>query len=361
MTALSRLRIVGAVALAMVTAACANVADGVGNIGSPAAPSPSPSTLSTWQVWNGKSPTAGSSTSKAAKHSKSSSASPSASASSSPDAGASTSAAAPAAQGPSVQLVHVSLLESDGGGYGVGMPIVAFFDRAPTSAGAFERAVTVTVNGAPANGAWYWEPSSHSGAAVEAHYRPQQYWPAHAEITLKAPVKGLSAGSGLQYGNSVTLSMQTGAANIATVDGSTMHMTVTSDGTQVYDFPVMFGAATTPAYGGIKVVLEKDAVQRMVNPPGQPTYNLLVPWSVRLTYSGEFVHPGTWNGGTISGQTTAHGCTNLSESDAQSYFNFSRVGDVVTYRNMGNAQMPTRDGFGDWNVSWSTWQAGGLL
>ncbi len=280
--------------------------------------------------------------------------------------GASTAPSTPAPSpttptGPPPKPVHVSLLEGDGGVYGVGMPIIAWFDRAPTDASAFDKAVTVTVNGRPASGAWYWQKSGHAGSAVEAHYRMQQYWPAHARIRMDAPVKGLSAGKGLAYDNSLTLSMSTGAANIATVDGRTERMIVTSDGKKVFDFPTSLGSADTPTYSGTKVVMEKNRVERMKSEPGQPYYSLDVPWSVRLTNSGEFVHAASWNGGNIGVRSTSHGCTNLTVEDAKRYFQFARLGDVFTYTNTGGPPMPSWDGYGDWNVSWPAWRAGGIL
>jgi len=213
--------------------------------------------------------------------------------------------------------VHVSLLESDGATYGVGMPIIAWFNRAPTDLAAFDKAVTVTVNGRPAGGAWFWEKSGHAGAAVEAHYRPQHYWPPHAKIRMDAPLTGVTPGSGLAYDDSLTLSVSTGAANIATVDGHTERMTVTSDGKKVFSFPVSLGAADHPTYGGTKIVMEKDRVEEMKSSPGEQFYDLNVPWSVRLTNSGEFVHSASWNGGNIGVRSTSHGCTNLNVNAAE--------------------------------------------
>lgn len=258
--------------------------------------------------------------------------------------------------------VHVSLLEGDGGVYGIGMPIIAYFDRAPTDAGEFERAVTVTVNGTPVQGGWYWQRSGRPGAALEAHYRLRQYWPAHAKIDVDFPIKGLSAGRGLVFENDLTLSISTGPANITTVDGATKKMTVTSDGRTMFTFPVSLGAADTPTYGGVKVVMEKDRVQRMRSAPGAADpYDLKVPWSVRLTNSGEFVHSASWNGGNIGIRSTSHGCTNLTVADARRYFDFARIGDVFTYVNTGGPKMPSWDGYGDWNVPWPAWQTGGVL
>jgi len=257
--------------------------------------------------------------------------------------------------------------------YGIGMPIVAYFDRKVTDATAFEKAVTVTVNGKPAQGAWFWQNSGLPGKALEAHYRLGQYWPAHAKIAVDLPVKGLAAGKGLAYDDSLTLSIATGAANVSTVDCGTEKITVTSDGKTVRTMPTSCGKAKTPTYTGVKVVMQKgenvpgssklrpDGTVRMVsNNPADP-YDLMVPWSVRLTNSGEYAHAASWNGGNIGSRSTSNGCTNLNVTDAKWFYTFSKIGDVLTYANTGGQKMPSWDGFGDWNLPWVTWQAGGAV
>ena len=260
--------------------------------------------------------------------------------------------------GPVGKPVHVRLFEADGSTWGVGMPIIAYLSAKITDAKAFAAASVVTVNGAPAQGAWYFQRSAiYSGYPLEAHYRTQSYWPAHAKIRMDLPVKGLSAGTGLVFDNSLTLDMSTGAANISRIDGHTERMVVTSDGKQVFSFPVSLGKASTPTFSGTKVVMERDRVQRMTG----PGYDLKVPWSVRVTNSGEFIHSASWNGGNIGQRSTSHGCTNLRAADAEHFFAFAHVGDVAVYTNTGGPTMPSWDGYGDWNLSWSTWQAGGVV
>jgi lipoprotein-anchoring transpeptidase ErfK/SrfK len=257
--------------------------------------------------------------------------------------------------------VHVSSLQSDGGVYGVGMPIVAYFNRKVTDTSIFNQAATVTVNGAPAAGAWYWQRSGRDGQVLEAHYRLRDYWPARAKIDVFMPVQGLPAGRGLAYENNLTLAIATGAANITTVDGNSKTMVVTSDGRTVMTLPVSLGKATTPTFSGVKVVMEKDRVERMIGTDPADPYDLQVPWSVRLTNSGEFVHAASWNGGNIGVRSTSNGCTNLTVTDAEKYFNFAQIGDVFTYTNTGGQAMPIWDGYGDWNVPWSTWLTGGAV
>jgi lipoprotein-anchoring transpeptidase ErfK/SrfK len=258
--------------------------------------------------------------------------------------------------------VHVRLFENDGQTYGVGMPIIAYFSKKITDASVFDKEVKVTVNGQDAGGAWYFEPSSVSDEALEAHYRTQQYWPAHAQIHVDMPVKGLYAGQDLVFDNSVTLDIATGAAQVSTVDGGAKTMTITSDGQPVKTLEVSLGAAKTPTYLGTAVVMAKSNPEEMKSDPGEtPAYDLLVPWSVRITDSGEFIHDASWNG-QIGSANTSHGCTNLTPADAEWYYGWSQIGDPVTYTNTGTGTViPVGDGWGDWNLDWNTWTQGGLL
>jgi lipoprotein-anchoring transpeptidase ErfK/SrfK len=254
--------------------------------------------------------------------------------------------------------VHVSLLENDGGTYGVGMPIIAWFDVAPTDAAAFAAATTVTVNGKKINGAWYFEKTAHRGSVMEAHYRPSTYWPGHASIKLDLPVKGLSAGKGLSFDDSLTLSIATGRANVLTVDANTLQMTVKSDGTVYGTFPVSLGASNTPTARGTKVIMEKGADISMTGPG---YYDPHVQWTQRLTYGGEYLHSAPWNVGNLGVRSTSNGCTNLAPAVAKQLFSYLEIGDVVQFPNASGPQMQLGQGYGDWNVTWSSWLTGGAV
>jgi lipoprotein-anchoring transpeptidase ErfK/SrfK len=268
--------------------------------------------------------------------------------------------------------VHVSSLQSDGATYGVGMPIVLLFSPQPTDSTEFTKAVKVTVDGRQADGAWFWSQPTHDEVVshtYEAHYRMPTYWPAHSHIHVDVPIKGLSAGNGLVYSGALTsLDFSIGAKHVSTVDGHAERMLVYSDNKLVKRIRVSLGAAKTPTYTGVKVVMQKgedapssnkprpDGAVRMVG----PGYDEIVDWSVRVTRSGEYVHSAPWNG-LIGRTSTSNGCTNLFPDTAKWFYNFARLGDVVTYQNTGGTLMPSWDGFGDWNVSWPQWQQGGLL
>jgi lipoprotein-anchoring transpeptidase ErfK/SrfK len=268
--------------------------------------------------------------------------------------------------------VHVTSMQSDGATYGVGMPIVLFFSPLPTDSTAFTTAVKVTVNGHPAGGAWYWEQPTADDVnsdIIEAHYRMQDYWPAHSRVHVSIPIGGLSAGKNMAYSDKLTsLDFHIGARHVSKVDGRAEKMRVYSDHKLVRRIRVSLGAAATPTYEGVKVVMQKgeDAPgSDKLRPAGAvrmrgPGYDEIVDWSVRITRSGEYVHSAPWNG-LIGRTSTSNGCTNLFPADAQWYYHFARIGDVVTYDNTGGKPMPVWDGFGDWNVSWSQWSQGGKL
>jgi lipoprotein-anchoring transpeptidase ErfK/SrfK len=273
------------------------------------------------------------------------------------------------------QIVHVTSLENDGTTWGIGMPIVLYFTPVPKTSRAFTAAAKVTVNGQPANGAWYWEqPTAYDVQhhIIEAHYRPQNYWPANSRIHVALPIGGLSAGGNLVYSNKLTsLDFSIGDSHISYVDGQTLLMRVTDNGKLVRRMPTSLGTPDAPTYNGVKVVMQKGEDipgTGRLRPNGTVLmssdsggyHNIPVQWSVRVTQSGEYVHSAPWNS-RIGAASTSHGCTNLHAVDGKWFYNFSNVGDVVVYQNTDGGRMPSWDGLGDWNVPWGQWQQGGLL
>lgn len=145
------------------------------------------------------------------------------------------------------------------------MPIIVYLSKKITDAKQFVKATTVTVNGAVAAGAWYFQKSAiYADYPLEAHYRVENYWAANATVLVDLAVQGVFAGTNLVFGDSLTLKMLTGAKNITSVDGATERLTLTSDSTQKFDCPVSLGKASTPTFTGIKVSMERDKVERMV-------------------------------------------------------------------------------------------------
>ena len=280
-----------------------------------------------------------------------------AAASSSTPAAATSSSAAPKT------VVSITTLNSDGAEYGVGMPVIAFFSRKPVSAKAWQADTKVTANGKTLKAAWYFEPSSASKKfPYEAHLRPgpRNYWPAHSHIHVQFPAKGTSLGGNLvSDGKLTSLDFSIGAEHIGLVNNATHTITITSDGKQVYKFPVSLGASNTPTARGVKVIMEKG-VSICMTGPGY--HECGVKYTQRLTYGGEYLHAAPWNTTNIrNGVNSSNGCTNLYTDDAKTLYDYLRVGDVVSYPNANGPAMSLGAGYGDWNISWSQWLTGGAV
>jgi lipoprotein-anchoring transpeptidase ErfK/SrfK len=256
--------------------------------------------------------------------------------------------------------VHVSVNLGDGAQVGVGMPVIATFKTKITNGAAFQKATAVTVNDQPVPAAWYFEYSDPaSGHVMEAHLRTQTYWPAHAKVHVDLPVKGLSAGKGLAFDDSLTLDFLTGAAHVATVDDSSHRLTLTVDGQTQGSYPVSLGASDTRTLSGTKVIMEKGASICMSGPG---YHECGIKFNQRLTYGGEYLHSAPWNVYNIThGIDSSNGCTNLLPADAEKLYGILEIGDVVQYPNANGGKMQLGQGYGDWNVPWSIWQGGGAV
>jgi len=272
--------------------------------------------------------------------------------------------------------VHVKINIWDGESVGVGMPLIATFDKKITDARAFAKATAVTVNGKPIDAQWFFEYSDvKSGHVMEAHLRPQLFWPANAQIQVQLRVRGLNAGAvpnqanaQYQFDDDLTANYATTDAHILTVSNATHTLTVEDNGKVWGTFPISLGASDTPTKSGIKVIMEKGVDVRMVGPGYDDPH---VKYTQRLTYGGEYLHAAPWNcvgfpgcagpANHIGSSNSSNGCTNLRPQDAITLYGFLGIGDVVRYPDADGPRMALGDGYGDWNVTWGLWQTGGVV
>jgi lipoprotein-anchoring transpeptidase ErfK/SrfK len=255
--------------------------------------------------------------------------------------------------------VHVVVETTPGTTYGVGMPVVVRLSHRITDGAPFQRATRVTVNGATADAAWYFETSTVKGYPLEAHLRLRDYWPAHASIAVSMPVHGVAAGGGYEFADDLSVAFRTGARVVSTVDARTHRMTVTRDGRTVADYRVSLGSKKTPTSKGTKVVMAKG-VSICLRGPGYSQCGIQD--TQRLTNSGEYLVSAPWNMYNINhGRDSSDGCTNLLQSDARQLYAMSEVGDVVNFPNADGPKMTPAAGLGDWNVPWQTWREGGAV
>lgn len=241
-------------------------------------------------------------------------------------------------------------------GIGVGLPISFQFDKPVVNKKAVQAALTVTTS-PPQQGAWYWI------SADQVDYRGAQFWQAGTTITVDAKIYGVDFGNGVYGETDRTVTYHVHDAWIAKADGNTEQMQISDNGTVVKTMPISMGKQSTPTHTGIHVISAKNQSIDMNSCTygicsGPKAYNETEYWAERITNDGEFVHENPATVGQQGSANVSHGCINLSEANAEWFFNHLGIGDVVEVSNSGGPPIPVYDLYGDWSVPWSTWQAG---
>ena len=247
----------------------------------------------------------------------------------------------------------------DGQNVGVGMPVIVRFTERVKDRAAVEQALTVT-SSKPIEGSWSWISDE------EIHFRPKEFWPAYTDVKVEVDLKGVDAGRGVWGMENRTVKFSTGSSMVSVVDVDAHHLTVYRNGKKVRVIPVSTGKAGFLTRSGTKVILEKHTLKVMdaqtigISPGDPEYYRLDVPYAMRVTWSGEFVHGAPWSVASQGRDNVSHGCVGMSMSNAIWLFNQSTVGDVVKV--VGSPrQLEPGNGYTDWNVSWEDWVAGSAL
>lgn len=256
-------------------------------------------------------------------------------------------------------VLETSISPLHGQTVGVGMPIVVRFTEEVADRAAVESALTVTSE-KPVVGSWSWV------SDTEVHYRPQEYWPAYNDVELDVRLRGVAAGDGVWGMKNRTVRFSTGASMVSVVDVDRLTLTVFRNGKKARVIPVSTGKAGFLTRNGTKVVLEKHVLKVMdartigISPGDPEYYRLDVPYALRVTWSGEFVHSAPWSVGSQGRENVSHGCVGMAPSNAIWLYNRSSVGDIVKV--VGSPrQLEPGNGYTDWNVSWEDWVAGSAL
>ena len=242
---------------------------------------------------------------------------------------------------------------------GVGMPIAVYFNHTVKNRAAVERRFQVT-NSAGVSGAWHWFSDK------EMHYRPPSYWPSGTHVALTYDLRGLNLGSNVWGDQHRTIDFNIGDSHISKVNAASHTMNVYDNGKLVQNYPVSTGRDKYPTTSGVHVVLAKTAVQLMDSatvgiPRNSPDgYFEKVPWSVRISNSGEFVHDAPWSVHSQGHRNVSHGCVNLAPAASKWFFDFSRRGDIVQVSGTPR-HLEQGNGYADWNLSWSDWLKGDAL
>jgi lipoprotein-anchoring transpeptidase ErfK/SrfK len=225
--------------------------------------------------------------------------------------------------------------------YGVGMPIILYFSQPIQNRAAVERALQIRTSKSVV-GAWLWD--SRCGLAPEClYFRPRHYWPAHTLVSFTGHLDGVEAAPGVYGHHDLTQTFTIGSSVTVTASTSLHHMSVYRDGKLFARWPISTGRPGDDTPNGNYLTIEKANPVDMVG----PGYNIEVPWSVRFTWSGDYLHDAYWSVGEQGFTNVSHGCVNMPPVDAAIFYKMAVPGDPVKITGSPRA--------GEWDNGWTQW------
>jgi len=258
------------------------------------------------------------------------------------------------------QQTYASLLPLEGETVGVGMPVIVKFDVPVTDRASIERHLSVTST-PKVTGSWHWVSDN------EVHYRPREFWPSGAEVSVDADINGVDAGNGIYGQEDRHTSFTVGDSVISEVNVDTYQMKVFINGQLERTIPITTGAPGYETRSGTKLIIEKFLSKRMdaattgVSPDDPEYYNIPdVQYAMRVTYSGEFVHAAPWSLGSQGSANVSHGCVGMSTENAQWLYERSLRGDVVKFLG-SDRPLEDNNGWTDWDQSFAEYRQGSAL
>ncbi|MEV4255974.1 L,D-transpeptidase [Spirillospora sp. NPDC049652] len=246
---------------------------------------------------------------------------------------------------------------------GVGFPIIVTFSRPVTERTAVENALEVRAE-RPVEGAWRWLD------ARTVVYRTRTYWSPHQKVRFTARLTGVRMAKGVYGAKDVTRTFAVGASQISIVDTRRHQMTVRRDGKVARRIPISAGRGGhlkdgTDVYltaSGVHLVMEKERVARMtsawmgVDPKSPQGYDEQIPWAVRITRTGEYVHQSDGAYQFLGVSNQSHGCVRATPAGARWFFGIAHRGDVVEVTGTAR-RLDWRNGWSFWQLPWDTWRA----
>jgi hypothetical protein len=154
---------------------------------------------------------------------------------------------------------------------------------------------------------------------------------------------GVETAPGVYGAHTLTQTFKIGASLIAVASTSAHRVRIYRDRQLFADWPISSGKAGDDTPNGTYLTIEKANPVEMKG----PGYDIMVPWSVRFTWSGDYLHDAFWSVGQQGFENVSHGCVNLSPANAETYYKLAVPGDPVTITGSPRA--------GVWDNGWTVW------
>jgi lipoprotein-anchoring transpeptidase ErfK/SrfK len=220
--------------------------------------------------------------------------------------------------------------------YGVGMPIILQFSTPITNKAAVERSLEVRAS-RPVIGAWYWDGDR------TLYFRPRTYWKEDTRVDFVGHLDGIEGAPGVYGVHTLTQSWTIGRSLIAVANTQTHDVKIYLHKKPFGDWPMSAGRPGDDTPNGTYLSMEKHNPEEMIG----PGYDIQVPYSVRFTLSGDFMHDAFWSVNDQGFTNVSHGCINLSPENAKTYYDMSVQGDPITVEGSPRA--------GTWGNGWTVW------
>jgi lipoprotein-anchoring transpeptidase ErfK/SrfK len=243
----------------------------------------------------------------------------------------------------------IQIFEGHNVTYGVGMPVMLSFSKPVEDRKAVERALVLT-SSRRVVGAWYWDGDQ------ALWFRPRAYWPQHTKVRFVGHFDGVRLSPGVYATHTLRQDFKIGRSLIVVASTSEHRMKVFKDRKLYATWPISTGRPGKDTPNGTYLSIEKANPQHMVG----PDYDIQVPYSVRFTWSGDFIHAAPWSVGSQGYANVSHGCVNLAPDRAQTYYYWSIPGDPVTVTGSPKAGK-WGDGYTAWFLSWKELVKGSAL
>jgi hypothetical protein len=174
-------------------------------------------------------------------------------------------------------------------------------------------------------------------------------------VTFTARLNGVRAAPGVYGTADVSRRFRIGASVIVVAGTATHRLLLYRDGALLDNWPISTGRPGDDTPNGTYLTIEKSNPVEMRPSdiaPGEPGYyDLWVPWSVRFTWTGDYLHAASWSVAQQGHVNVSHGCVNMPPAAAEIYYTMETPGDPVTITDSPVAGSPG-DGWTDWFYSW---------